>query len=627
MQFHRDGFRLGDPRIQPAAPDTTAEPDVSDNVDVLIVGSGPAGNLLGAHLSQFPTVTTMLVERRPGRLELGQADGIACRTVEMFESFGLSRKLLEEAYWVNETSFWRPATDNRENIVRTGRIQDVEDGLSEFPHVIVNQARIHDYLLDFMERSRTRLVPDYSFEFLDLEVNRAREYPVTAQLRDVRSSEVRTVHAKYVVGADGARSNVRRAIGRELYGDSAGHAWGVMDILAITDFPDIRLKAAIQSAESGSILLIPREGGYLVRLYVDLGEVDESNRAEVRSRTAEQIIEIANQVLHPYTLDVQEIAWWSVYEVAQRVTDGFDDVAGFDLDPRVFIAGDACHTHSAKAGQGMNISMQDALNLGWKLSSVLQGLADPSLLETYSLERQPTAQQLIDFDREWSTMMAAGPRDPNHPERGGVDPEELQEYFTRSGKYTAGLGIRYAPSRLTGQGEAQLLATGFEVGTRIHSFPVTRVSDAKHLELGHVHRADGRFRVYLFSDEDETAFVQLCDWLERDPTSPIVRHTPAGWNIDDVIDVRGIVQRPHRDVGLHELPNLLRPRTGSHGLIDQEKVFSSVTRSGELFNARGIDRKQGAVVIVRPDQYIADVLALNDFNGLSGYFDGVLRLV
>ncbi len=84
--------------------------------------------------------------------------------------------------------------------------------------------------------------------------------------------EVETVRARYVVGCDGARSTVRKSIGRELRGDSANHAWGVMDVLAVTDFPDIRFKSLIQSASDGSIIVIPREGGYLVRLYVELDQ-------------------------------------------------------------------------------------------------------------------------------------------------------------------------------------------------------------------------------------------------------------------------------------------------------------------------------------------------------------------
>ncbi len=77
----------------------------------------------------------------------------------------------------------------------------------------------------------------------------------------------------------------------------------------------------------------------------------------------------------------------------------------------MFIAGDACHTHSAKAGQGMNVSMQDGWNIGWKLGHVLEGRSPESLLATYSAERQVVAQNLIDFDKEWSTMMAKKPEE------------------------------------------------------------------------------------------------------------------------------------------------------------------------------------------------------------------------
>jgi phenol 2-monooxygenase len=188
------------------------------------------------------------------------------------------------------------------------------------------------------------------------------------------------------------RSPVRESIGRSLQGDVANHAWGVMDVLAVSDFPDFRLKSAIQSATNGSILLIPREGGYLVRLYVDLGEVTDENRATIRGMGSPEIAAVAASVLNPYTIDVKQVAWFSVYEVAQRLTEAFDDATGRGAAPRVFIAGDACHTHSAKAGQGMNVSMQDAFNLGWKLAAVLEGRSAPALLETYSAERQPIAQ-------------------------------------------------------------------------------------------------------------------------------------------------------------------------------------------------------------------------------------------
>src|SRR5699024_6540954 len=143
-------------------------------------------------------------------------------------------------------------------------------------HLIVNQARVLDYFAEYMANAPTRMRPDYGWAFQGLEIDDDAEYPVAVTLLDTSdesAGETRTVRAKYVIGADGARSAVRQAIGCTLAGDQANHAWGVMDALAVTDFPDIRTKCAIQSGSGGSILLIPREGGHLFRMYVDLGEV------------------------------------------------------------------------------------------------------------------------------------------------------------------------------------------------------------------------------------------------------------------------------------------------------------------------------------------------------------------
>src|SRR5436190_13755464 len=109
MQFHLNGHRAGNPQVLPAAPGAmSASEGLAGEVDVLIVGCGPAGLVLAAQLAAFPDIKTRIVERKPGPLELGQADGIACRTVEMFRAFGFSERLLNEAYWVNETVFWSP---------------------------------------------------------------------------------------------------------------------------------------------------------------------------------------------------------------------------------------------------------------------------------------------------------------------------------------------------------------------------------------------------------------------------------------------------------------------------------------------------------------------------------------
>jgi phenol 2-monooxygenase len=619
MQFYLDGYRPGDPFVSDRHPSVADRPDtVPHEVDVLIVGSGPAGLVLAAQLARFPDIRTAVVDRRDGPLAVGQADGVACRTVEMFEAFGLATRLVDEAYWVNEVAFWQPDADDRSSIARSGRVQDVEDGLSEFPHVIVNQARMLAWLREDMERSPSRLRPYYGLQATGVQVDDDGA-TVTLQHTDGGTA---TVRARYVVGCDGARSAVRTAIGRELTGDPMNQTWGVMDVLADTDFPDIRLKCAIHSANQGNLLIIPREGGYLVRLYIELDAVHDRDLLEDRrSVTPEKLAAVASRILSPYTLEVKDVGWWSVYEIGQRLCDRFDDVPAEEAAtrlPRVFIAGDACHTHSAKAGQGMNVSMADAWNLGWKLAAVLRGTARPELLHTYTDERQAVAQELIDFDREFARMFSAPPKESAAADGEGVDPEEFQRYFVQQGRFTAGVATRYEASMITGEPTFQHLAEGFPVGMRFHSAPVVRLADARPVQLGHVARADGAWRLYLFADRAGSRARELCEFLASEK-SPITRFTPADAEPDAVIDVRAVFQQGYRELPVESMPPVLRPRKGRFALVDQEKVFCPDPTADDVFDERGIDRDAGCLVVVRPDQFVAHVLPLDAHDELTDF--------
>lgn len=625
MQFHHHGYVSGDPRVLPAAGVGLDRPEeLPEEVDVLIVGSGPAGMLAAAQLSMFPSVTTRIIERRPGRLAIGQADGIQARSVETFQAFGFAERIIAEAYRITEMAFWKPDPANRANIVRAARAVDDETGISEFPHLIVNQARVLDYFAEFAANSPTRLKPDYGYDFEGLEVTGVGEYPVTVTLRHTagpKEGQERIVRAKYVVGADGARSKVRQAIGCTLAGDQANHAWGVMDTLAVTDFPDIRTKCAIQG-EKGSILLIPREGGHLFRMYVDLGEVDPATHHAVRNTSIEEIIAKANEILHPYTLDVRNVAWHSVYEVGHRLTDRFDDVLPQDRGtrtPRVFITGDACHTHSAKAGQGMNVSMQDGFNIAWKLGHVLEGRSPESLLTTYSEERQVVAKNLIDFDKEWSTMMARKPEDFEHP-------SDLEDFYVRTAEFPAGFMTQYAPSLIVGSAGHQDLAAGFPVGKRFKSAPVVRVGDTNPIHLGHHATADGRWRIYVFADPalpgTNSATDMLAEWFAKSPESPLAA-TPAGADLDAWFDLKVIYQQPHTGVDIGAVPAVFKPQVGPFKLTDYEKVYATDPKA-DIFDLRGLDRN-GVVVVVRPDQYVANVLPLTATAELGAFFGPLLK--
>ncbi|MDB5828296.1 MAG: Phenol hydroxylase domain protein dimerization, partial [Variovorax sp.] len=276
--------------------------------------------------------------------------------------------------------------------------------------------------------------------------------------------------------------------------------------------------------------------------------------------------------------------------------------------------------------QGMNVSMQDTFNLGWKLAAVLDGRAAPELLRTYSAERQAIAQGLIDFDKEWSKIMGSAPKDPEHPELGGVDPQELQAYFVKSGRYTAGVATHYAPTTvLTAEANHQALAKGFTIGMRFHSAPVVRLADAKPMQLGHAARADGAWRLYEFADASGERLRQLAGFLADSRDSPVRCYTPAGSDIDSVIDFRAIFQQRHLDLKVDELPALLLPPKGCFGLIDYEKTYCAYLRAGaDIFDLRRIDREHGAMIVVRPDQYVSNVLPLDAHADLAAFFGRIL---
>ena len=653
MQYYLNGFRPGDPKDSRTTEHNKATPPLVSlpaEVDVLIVGCGPAGLILAAQLAAFPDIATRIIEQKSGPLQVGQADGISGRSTEIFEALGFSERVMKEAYFLKTITFWKYDEDQPNNIIRTSKTPDGRDVFSEFPHVVLNQARVHDFLLDAMRKSPAQLEPDYCRRLLDLNIEPKSDpgagnandtdsrvdYPVTAtveRLDPEHDGQRESVKARYVVGCDGARSAVRKSLSLPARGDSANKAWGVMDLLVVTNFPDIRIKSIIQSANEGALLIIPREGGYLVRFYIEMDQLKESERVSNMDITSDRLIAAAQRILHPYTLEVKEVAWWSVYEIGQRLCDKFDDVSEDEIESRnpcVFIVGDACHTHSPKAGQGMNVSIHDSFNLGWKLVSVIRGQSSPRILHTYSAERHEVAKELIAFDRELATMFSAPVVSSPQAQYNKTDPTELQKYMVRHDGYVSGTMVQYGPSIISAAPTHQHLAKGLQIGMRFHSAPVVRLADGRPVHLGHVIEADGRWRLLAFSgDEDpadrSSAIHKLAEFLGNSAESPVRKYTPAGKDVDAVIDVLAILQQGHLELSVETMPAFLRPSKGVYGLRDYEKLYCPDLENGEdIFDTRGISRDSGCMVIVRPDQHVSHVLPLDAFDELAEFFDGFM---
>ncbi|KAL1627065.1 hypothetical protein SLS54_002604 [Diplodia seriata] len=587
-----------------------------------------------------------------------------------------------------EVCMWNP--DGKGVIRRSDRVPDTPPGISRFTECVLHQGRIERFFLDHMKEHSNieveRGVLPESLEVDESLVDDNAAYPLTVKLRHLSDEEAtpaqslasdgakasdglfrsnlsaddtddllrkssgregtsEILRAKYMVGCDGAHSWTRRQLGFELEGEATDYIWGVLDVVPITDFPDIRNRCIIHSANDGSLMVIPRERG-LVRLYIQLKEVvpDASGRADRSKITPELIIRAAQRIISPYKLTYDYCEWWTGYQIGQRVGKNFD------LHQRVFLAGDAVHTHSPKAGQGMNVSMADAYNLGWKIASVVKGRSPRTILKTYQSERRRIAQDLIDFDHKFSRLFSGRPaKDILDTE--GISMDEFKETFRTAHMFTSGLSVDYGASMLVAkpgsaveQGDGtdvsatkqavgkQQLATEVPLGKRFPSYKVLNQSDSRPWHLAERLPADGRFRIILFAGNVLSAGQKarvdgFCAALDA-PGSWLRRVTPADQKIDSVVEILTVHSAPRKEAELlRDFPSLLHPFDEKRGW-DYMKVYvddeSYHEGHGHAYEQYGVDAERGCVVAVRPDQYVGYVGGLEDVDGLAAYFGGCL---
>ena len=385
-------------------------------------------------------------------------------------------------------------------------------------------------------------------------------------------------------------------------------------------------------------MVIPRENK-LVRLYIQLTEVapDASGRADRSKINPETIIKAAQKILSPWTLTYQYCDWWTAYQIGQRVGNQWG------RDERIFLAGDAVHTHSPKAGQGMNVSMQDTFNLGWKLGLVIKGMMPRSFLKTYEFERKRNAHDLIEFDHRLSRLYSEK----------NVPIAEFKEAFMKGQMFATGTTVDYNGSPLVAKAEPahsvngvngatngvskpaptakQELAPGVSLGKRMPSHKVLNQSDARPWHLAEFLKADGRFRVIIFAgdvtkSEQKKRLENFVDGLE----APLKRVTPADAPVHSVIDVLTVHAAPRASVDIFTFPELLRPFDDQTGwdydsiLVDDASFHEG---HGEIYKNLGIDRQRGCVVITRPDQHVAYIGDLEEGEDVSRYFEAALQPV
>ncbi|KAI0642306.1 FAD binding domain-containing protein [Trametes meyenii] len=586
--------------------------DSESYVDVLVIGAGPAGLMCANALAQAG-VHVRIVDKRASRIQVGHADGIHARTLEILQSYGLKDRLIQEGQEVHRAAFYVPSQNG--GIQRLRRGPAFTAPTARYPFACTrHQGGLEALLIDAMKAKRLEVerptIP-VSLEVLheDELLKDPSKYPIKILLkhldRPTEDSE-EVVNAKFAVGADGAHSWTRKVLGISLKGDQSDHIWGVVDILPDSDFPDTRNLSFINS-QDGSMLLIPREND-LIRLYVQLSDADVidpvTGRVDKERTTPQRVIEIAQRLLKPYRMEaIGEPEWWTTYAVGQRVAEAYS------AHERVFIAGDACHTHSPKAGQGMNASMSDTHNLAWKLTYVLRGWADMGLLKTYEYERLKFAQELIEFDRKWAALFSdkASAR---------ASEEETHDVFRENDGFMSGLGLRYQQSAIAVD-DFQESASKLTVGKHMVPHIFLCAADARPVNIHDMLPADMRFKVLVFvgnmADKPTAADVRdLADKLAA-PESFLRRYGHGG----QIFDVLCVSASSKDAVDYTDFPPVLRSHW-SKVLLDDVDMHGRSGGGG--FAAYGIDTAAGAMVVVRPDGHVGLVTPVDRLDVVDSYF-------
>lgn len=419
---------------------------------------------------------------------------------------------------------------------------------------------------------------------------------VEATVKDSTTGQSSTLKCRYLIGADGGRSFVRRAMGIPFDGSSSEDKWVRIDGIVETDMPKSRSYCAVESPTHGNVLWAALDHG---ATRIGFAFTAERQKAYPVFDEAAAVLEAIASV-KPFTLDFKQVDWWTIYVVGQRVA------RNFFLKDCVFLAGDACHTHSSGAAQGMNTGLHDAVNLAWKLALVLRGDAHHDLLHSYEAERRPNVEKLINYDKDISRLMTMQlpldwKGDPN------ADPNEvLGVVMAEAATFSSGLGIYYdSDDYLNVKGS-------FECGTELTSAaPGRRVADVKLQKPGtrertRLHKETpnvGKFYIVIFAGNPESTGKQLS-------------------NLSGALEKSSLYQNK-------ALPVSWLTISAKYGPSACEVL--GIPAIGRIFYDEGntahqrycVKPEEGAIFVLRPDGWVGTAARLDNgaVEELTAYFD------
>lgn len=565
-----------------------------EEVDVLICGGGPVG-LLTAHCLARYGLSTYVVEQneRLKQTLYGRAAMIAPRSMEMLEQLDVAEELMQMGFVVRGQLTYRDGQR-----VQDEQLGSVDDAETFFDYLLLLRQKYTEDVIGaaYTKCSGRSIHYGTKLQGYTLTEN-ASDHKVQATISAGPDSDTRSIRCKYLVGADGGRSTVRSLAGIPFEGDISNRQFIRIDGIVETSMPDARqTNIIIQSRSHGNVLWACLDHGvtrigfsFPEHLYRTLG-------ARI---SKDDVVAEAKKALKPFTLSFTRIDWWTAYSVGQRLA------ADFRAHDRVFIAGDAAHTHSSAGAQGMNIGLHDAVNLSWKLAGHVKGWYADSVIESYTKERRPAAAAVIEQDKLLSVLYAG-----ELPEEYKNDPKAdrnkiLESLMKQNSRNITGIAISYAAENPT---LVEFLNTKVSAGGRAPDALVQRPGMRVPIRLYTLFRNVGKFTILTFSGDVSKTSRAVQKWKED-----VDSHHNLSLLQADFFQHVTIMRMENRRSSPEELLGV--PPFG----------YATYDVDGSAHDRYGVLPEEGKIFVLRPDGTIGTACKLDEGPKVPDYFRGFLK--
>ncbi|KAI5926689.1 FAD binding domain-containing protein [Camillea tinctor] len=633
----------------------------AEKIDVLICGAGPSGLAVAASLAR-QGVSFRIIDKSDGPLVAGRGDGVQPRFLETISMWGLATEIHDEGPFIEKTAIYKDGkliqfghshqSDSRYrglNIITQGQIE----------RIYVRDLARHKVLVE-----RNSVLSDY---IVQKDAN--NPYPVQATVHNERTGENHSIQAKFIIGSDGAKSEIRKGLGTPFDGVSTDIYWGIIDCVFTSDFPHTWTFGVVMSSEHGGCVVVPRENGY-VRMYTQLdlsatGPIAESMQAkdpsfiesgghvDIHSITPEHVLEQTNKIFAPYTLKfASTVSWFAIWKISERVARSFSSA-----DNRVHLVGDAAHVHSVMGAFGLNASILDAANIAWKIGFASKGAAKiDALLLTYSSERRRHAVKIIEVSGTYLRIVCGSDlevpnlrdvellgekertihqvdankgrpssvQNSNAKVEDTTDPKILTDFIKANGAFLLGIDCPYGPSVISpaaSGSKGRVPALRVKPGVRA---PNPRLC-LRTEETGYLYdklAGPARFHLVVFVStlagtqvqQNLKAFVQTL----LDQTGFYRRFGGAG--LFNIVLITKLMP-----FELEALPS------GASELVDilmkqgAQILFDDRAPDEDAHTTWGANHERGSVAVIRPDLWVGMSAFPDETDAITEYFEGFLQ--